>query len=660
MWEGEDESMYKEKGGPTPKQRLLAWIQNKVPDVPITNFTNDWNNGTAIGALVDACAPGLCPDWDKWKPEDRLKNVTQAMEAAEKFLNVAQLVTPEEMINPKVDELSMMTYLSQFPNAKLKENAPTKPRHNPKRVRCYGPGIQKTGVANGAPTNFTVETFSAGDGEVTVFLQDPSGKQTPVDIVFNDDEAKTYTCTYTPKVEGKHKVIVKYSGTEVPKSPFEVEVKGNPGDASKVKCEGPGLKPKGPSVGKQTHFDIDTSSKFFSMVKKFYQIYACILEAGIGQVEVQITDPNGKTNSVPFRLRQDGDDPKKYRCEYEPVLQGPHQVQVNFAGKPVPNSPFRTVVAPPCDPRKVRALGRGIQPTGVRVNDYADFKVITEGAGPGTPKIKVVGPNGKEEKVNVIKAKDGFTYLCDYKPMKEGKYVVEVCFGDTEIFQSPFEVQVGPVKETKIVVYGPGLTSGIVEQPAKFTVDTNGETGTLGFSVEGPSYAKIECKDNGDGSADVTYYPTAPGEYAVHVTCDGDDIPNSPYCPLITEKTSFDPQKVVASGPGVNPKGVVIAKPTEFTVDTRKAGGKAPLEVTVMDNSDYKELDVKVTDNKDGTYKVKYTPDKLGKHTVQVNYGGCCIGKSPFRVEVGGVADPSRVSSWIVHYCLLIVVFFGV
>ena len=47
------------------------------------------------------------------------------------------------------------------------------PRHNPKRVRCYGPGIQKTGVANGAKTNFTVETFSAGDGEVTVFLKDP-------------------------------------------------------------------------------------------------------------------------------------------------------------------------------------------------------------------------------------------------------------------------------------------------------------------------------------------------------------------------------------------------------------------------------------------------------------------------------------------------------
>jgi len=51
-----------------------------------------------------------------------------------------QLIKPEEMVNPKVDELSMMTYLSQFPNAKLKPGAPLRPRTNPARVRAYGPG----------------------------------------------------------------------------------------------------------------------------------------------------------------------------------------------------------------------------------------------------------------------------------------------------------------------------------------------------------------------------------------------------------------------------------------------------------------------------------------------------------------------------------------
>ena len=42
----------------TPKQRLLGWVQNKLPDRPVTNFTTDWNDGRAIGALVDGIAPG--------------------------------------------------------------------------------------------------------------------------------------------------------------------------------------------------------------------------------------------------------------------------------------------------------------------------------------------------------------------------------------------------------------------------------------------------------------------------------------------------------------------------------------------------------------------------------------------------------------------------
>ena len=56
MWEGEEPQP--QEGGPTPKQRLLNWINNKVPDLPIKNFTTDWNDGKAIGALVDAVAPG--------------------------------------------------------------------------------------------------------------------------------------------------------------------------------------------------------------------------------------------------------------------------------------------------------------------------------------------------------------------------------------------------------------------------------------------------------------------------------------------------------------------------------------------------------------------------------------------------------------------------
>ncbi|XP_054724113.1 filamin-A-like [Uloborus diversus] len=622
MWEGEEgDSVFDKKGGPTPKQRLLGWIQNKLPDLPINNFNSDWNDGRAVAALVDALAPGLCPDWVNMKPENALKNAKEAMDLADNWLGVPQLIKPEEMVNPNVDDLSMMTYLSQYPKAELKPGAPLRPKTNPNRVRCYGPGIEPTGVNVNAPTMFTVETFSAGKGNVEVFVENPKGKLEPVEIKFNDDRSKTYTVKYTAKIEGLHKIKVLFSGKEVPKSPFSVMVEGLAGDPSKVTASGPGLEPTGVMVGKPTYFDIFTK------------------DAGRGQVEVIILDPKGNRNTVPCRIRKTEDN--VYRCEYVAQTTGMHSVNVFFAGQQIPKSPFGVKVTPVCDARKVKATGRGLQKRGVRVKDIADFKIFTENAGDGVLDVKVIGPGGVPEKLDMRKV-DEHTYECAYYPKTEGRYIVTISYGGQDIFKSPYEVNVGPYKESKIRVYGPGLYGGVVGYPARFIAETNGETGTLGFEVKGPSHAQIKCHDNEDGSAVVEYFPTAPGEYAVHIMCDKEDIPKSPYTPIILPKTDYHPEKVEAYGPGLQPSGVVQDHPTDFTIDCRKAGGHAPLDVSVMDE-EYKPVDIKVQDNQDGTFKATYRPTKKNRHTVQVNYGGVAIPKSPFRVNVGEPTDSNKV-----------------
>lgn len=67
----------------------------------------------------------------------------------------------------------------------------------------------------------------------------------------------------------------------------------------------------------------------------------------------------------------------------------------------------------------------------------------------------------------------------------------------------PFQVQVAPKRDTGVRAFGPGLQSGIVNQSAKFMVETNGESGALGFQIEGPSQSVINCDDNGDMSCQV-------------------------------------------------------------------------------------------------------------------------------------------------------------
>lgn len=44
------------------------------------------------------------------------------------------------------------------------------------RVRCYGPGVEPSGPVVGAPTHFTIETFSAGKGKVEALLHKPDGQ----------------------------------------------------------------------------------------------------------------------------------------------------------------------------------------------------------------------------------------------------------------------------------------------------------------------------------------------------------------------------------------------------------------------------------------------------------------------------------------------------
>lgn len=75
---------------------------------------------------------------------------------------------------------------------------------------------------------------------------------------------------------------------------------------------------------------------------------------------------------------------------------------------------------------------------------------------------------------------------------------------------------------------------------------------------------------NNDRSQTYTasYKPTVEGPHKVHVNFSGVPTPKSPHH-VHVEASAGDPNKVKVLGPGVQPEGVFVNKPTHFEIHTK-------------------------------------------------------------------------------------------
>lgn len=75
---------------------------------------------------------------------------------------------------------------------------------------------------------------------------------------------------------------------------------------------------------------------------------------------VSVTNPKGQTMELPLSQKPDG-----YDTLFAPLEPGPHKVNVEFAGQPVPDSPFKVDVKPAPEVGAVQVLGLESRKCGV-------------------------------------------------------------------------------------------------------------------------------------------------------------------------------------------------------------------------------------------------------------------------------------------------------
>jgi len=184
-----------------------------------------------------------------------------------------------------------------------------------------------------------------------------------------------------------------------------------------------------------------------------------------------------------------------------------------------------------------------------------------------------------------------------------------------------------------VEAHGGALVTGVAGAPNRFTVFTQGHN-VAGLSVafEGPSKPEISFANQKDGSVEVCYTPKCGGDYKIYVKYDSKDVRGSPFkCNIAgdIQQTRGLVQKVKCSGPALKEGHTHLTN--EFLVDTKEAGISGGLQVAMEGPS---KPEVSFKDNKDGTLKVCYKPDKAGQYKIHLKFGDLHVPGSPFVINV--------------------------
>uniref|UniRef100_A0A8C5JFX3 Filamin C n=1 Tax=Junco hyemalis TaxID=40217 RepID=A0A8C5JFX3_JUNHY len=404
-------------------------------------------------------------------------------------------------------------------------------------------GLNKAEV--GQVQEFQVEAQGAGgQGQLEVKVTGPSRRPVPC-TVGPAPPGGPHPVTFTPSEEGPHRVEVTYDGHPVPGSPFPVEALLPP-DPSKVVASGPGL--KGGRVGVPAPFSIATQG------------------AGSGGLGLTVEGPC----EAKIECQDNGDG--SCAVSYLPTAPGEYHINILFAGRHIPGSPFTAAVTAPFDPAKVTASGPGLERG--RAGEAAVFSVDCSQAGEAELTIEIRSEAGVKAEVLVQNNRDG-TYAITYTPACAGAYTITINYGGLPVPNCPVRVTVDPAVDTSSVkVYGKGVEPRVLrEVGTEFTVDARALAPTGGPHVRArvlnPSGTPIDTfvTDLGDGTYRVEYTPFEEGLHLVEVTYDDVAVPKSPFRVGVAE--GCDPTRVRAHGPGL--EGGVVGTANHFTVETRWA-----------------------------------------------------------------------------------------
>ncbi|KAE9413648.1 hypothetical protein Angca_008647 [Angiostrongylus cantonensis] len=461
---------------------------------------------------------------------------------------------------------------------------------------------------------------------------DPSGGPLPVRCYRQQDDS--YWVEFIPEHIGSHTIEVTFGDVPVTGSPFRCEVV----DPRKVRVSGlsDGL-----------------------LLRQATTVHVDRRQAGVGELVVEVTDPTGALLKAENLKSPSGED----IVTFLPSQTGPHRVNINVAGFPIPGYPRTVIVS---EQQQPTVYGAAVDHS-IKIDEPASLIFDPKGNNGGL-KVSVVGPRDNKVRHKVIRRPNGTSEVA-FSPEEVGAHIVHIDFNNKPIAGSPFTVRV--VDPSKVVVNDLDMdrdgsfllrlgqqnvfdVDATAAGPGKLRAEVrNSESTLLG---DGPA-----VDDLGYGKHRVAFTPKQPGRYSIYLYWNelpvesafpvrartSEDRPTTSHEKTVTvthtrDKSSSsvdDLSRVIVRGDGLH--RAQLKEPNEFIVDGSDISREGRLTATLFGTK--ADVTVRMQQLGHNVYKGTYTPLTGGTYELHVLWNGVHVKGSPFKVNADTASTPAEL-----------------
>ncbi|CAD6188807.1 unnamed protein product [Caenorhabditis auriculariae] len=627
-----------------PKKLVMAWIQSVLPELKLTNFRTNWNDGKALSALLEYCQPGLCPEWKRLDHTKSLENCERALLLAERYLDIPRIISAAHLSSPHLDELSCLTYLSYF----ITKGAPGY-RATLQRVQLLVPDC-------------TVDDFehSWSDGYLLALLVDACGGNIP-------EMDQMHFETFQDFVENVSLCI---------------EAAADIGVGSLVGAEDI-ADPQGEHLGTMAFVaalcsttpqpDFKSTQCFIHQQVNLDLAFSDGNEVRVDELDVRVIGPTGRVHSHDTLRLHKSRTVQGAVLSLIPAEQGYHQVRIFCQGSELPSSPISLHVLTQEESRAAsRATSRA----------FAENRIVAQP--PSPPKSVQRTESGSEvdishqpfaqrrlhiikqleaqtlSQVQAKKEQSSFTSSPSTVPQQTTGNNTRDWNSQEKLSQkSPYGGNIPPPPPAPELVHHVSVleASAHREMPLSRTSDVGlvsfsglSEPCSVGSIVEvvinahgdvvngavyvesmSPSGRAHPCTVNQHGQSYMaTFTPMEVGLWRIGILYEGEHIRGSPFACQV-----FDSNLVNVYGLDVG----LVGQELRFTVNASQ-GGHGDLKVSVLRHGREIQSTVEEQGNS-GVYRVTFVPDGAGQYKIHVLFNKMEIKGSPFILDI---ADASSVS----------------